>query len=67
MKPYVQGNFILLIRAMQILQNLLPHTVEIVIILLLFVEVIDDILVRKICSIICTRNYEMLLSELLVF
>lgn len=67
MKPYVQVKNFLLIQAMQILQNLLPRIVEIVILFLLFVEVIDDILVRNIWSIIFTHNYEMLLNEHSVF
>ena len=67
MNPHVKANFILLIQAMQILQNLLPHIAEIAIILLLFVEVIDDILVRRTCSTIYMHSCGMLLNELLVF
>lgn len=44
-----------------------PKFMEIAIILVPFVEVIGDILVRKICSIIFMHSYGMLLNKLLVF
>jgi hypothetical protein len=56
-KLYMQVNFISLTRATQILQNSLPPIVGIATILVLFVEVIGDIIVQKICSIICTHNH----------